>query len=456
VVVIDDEVNAVAALETLLREDGYEVAGAHDARAGLALLERLDADVVLTDLRMPGMDGLELLAKVKEIRPDTMVIVMTAYGTVKTAVKAMKMGAEDYLGKPIDVEEVELVLQRALDKKRLLEETRILRDRVQTKYRFENLVGESPEMLAAFKIIQQVAPSSSSLLVLGESGTGKELFAQALHQNSPRRNKPFIKVACAALPETLLESELFGHEKGSFTGATYTRAGRFEMAEGGTLFLDEIGDISPTVQVSSCGSWRGFERVGGNRTYKVDVRIVAATHRDLQKKLAEGTFREDLYYRLNVIELYIPPLRDRPGDIPVLAAHFLKRYADLNGKDVRGFSDETLALLLRHPWPGNVRELENAVERAVVLSNEPVLGPAYFPTLRRVAESAAAADTGGKAARVSIPGSTMAELEREAILRTLEAVGGSTSRAAELLQISARKIQYKVKEYHEEEAIRRP
>ena len=454
VVVIDDEANAVAALETLLREDGYEVAGAHDARSGLALLERMDADVVLTDLRMPGMDGLELLAKVKEIRPETMVIVMTAYGTVKTAVKAMKMGAEDYLGKPIDVEEVELVLQRALEKKRLLEETRILRARVQTKYRFENLVGESPDMLAAFKTIQQVAPSSSSLLLLGESGTGKELFAQALHQISPRKNKPFIKVACAALPETLLESELFGHEKGSFTGAAYTRAGRFEMADGGTLFLDEIGDISPTVQVKLLRflEEREFERVGGNRTFKVDVRIVAATHRDLQKKLAEGTFREDLYYRLNVIEVHIPSLRERPGDIPVLATHFLKRFADQNGKDVRAFSDDALALLLRHPWPGNVRELENAVERAVVLATEPVLGPAYFPTLRRVSEAGEA--TAGKGSRVSIPGSTMAELEKEAILRTMEAVGGSTARAAELLQISARKIQYKLKEYHQQETLR--
>ena len=454
IVVIDDEANAVTALETLLREDGYEVSGAHDARAGLALLERTEADVVLTDLRMPGMDGLELLARVKEIRPETMVIVMTAYGTVKTAVKAMKMGAEDYLGKPIDVEEVELVLQRALEKKRLMEETRILRARVQTKYRFENLVGESPDMLAAFKTIQQVAPSSSSLLVLGESGTGKELFAQALHQISPRKNKPFIKVACSALPETLLESELFGHEKGSFTGAAYTRAGRFEMADGGTLFLDEIGDISPTVQIKLLRflEEREFERVGGNRTFKVDVRIVAATHRDLQKKLAEGTFREDLYYRLNVIELHIPSLRERTGDIPILATHFLKRFADQNGKDIRGFSDEALALLLRHPWPGNVRELENAVERAVVLATEPILGPAYFPTLRRVADAAEA--PAGKASRVSIPGSTMAELEKEAILRTMEAVGGSTARAAELLQISARKIQYKLKEYHQEEPVR--
>jgi two-component system NtrC family response regulator len=455
VVVIDDEANAVTALTTLLREDGYEVEGAHEALSGLALLERIDADVVLTDLRMPGMDGLELLAKVKQMRPETMVVMMTAFGTVKTAVKAMKMGAEDYLSKPVDVEEVELVLERVLEKKRLLEETRVLRARVATKYRFENLVGESPEMLSAFKVIQQVAASSASLLLLGESGTGKELFAQALHQNSPRRAKPFVKVACAALPETLLESELFGHEKGSFTGAAYTRAGRFEMADGGTLFLDEIGDVSPSVQVKLLRflEEKEFERVGGNRTFKVDVRIVAATHRDLEKKLADGTFREDLYYRLNVIELHIPALRERAGDIPVLATHFLKRFADQNGKDVRGFTDDALALMLRHPWPGNVRELENAVERAVVLSSEPMLGAAYFPTLRRATAEPPAAE-GGARARVSIPGSTMAELEREAILRTMEAVGGSTSRAAELLQISPRKIQYKLKEYHQEEAIR--
>jgi two-component system NtrC family response regulator/two-component system response regulator HydG len=455
-IVIDDEVNAAAALETLLREDGYEVSRANDAKSGLALLETTEADVVLSDLRMPGMDGLELLARIKEIRPETMVILMTAYGTVKTAVRAMKMGAEDYLGKPIDVEELEVILQKTLEKKRLLEEARVLRERVQTKYRFDNLVGESPEMLAAFKTIQQVASSSSSVLLLGESGTGKELFAQALHQNSPRRHKPFVKVACAALPETLLESELFGHEKGSFTGALYTRAGRFEMADGGTLFLDEIGDISPTVQVKLLRflEEREFERVGGNRTYKVDVRIVCATHRDLSKKLQDGTFREDLFYRLNVIEIHVPALRDRPGDIPVLAHHFLKKYADANRKSVRGISDDALALLLRHAWPGNVRELENAIERAVVLAAEPVLTPAHFPTLRRV--EAAAPNGAGPSAGIAIPGSTFAEIEREAILRTLEAVGGSTSRAAALLGISARKIQYKVKEYHDAQSLAAP
>ena len=501
VIVIDDEVNAASALETLLREDGFEVASANDARTGLTLLEKHDPDVVLTDLRMPGMDGLELLARIKQLRPETMVVIMTAYGTVKTAVKAMKLGAEDYLSKPIDVEELEVVLQKTLEKKRLVEEARVLRERVDQKYRFENLIGESPGMLACFKTTRQVAPSSASVLLLGESGTGKELFAQALHQGSPRRNRPFIKVACAALPETLLESELFGHEKGSFTGALYSRAGRFEMADGGTLFLDEIGDISPTVQVKLLRflEEREFERVGGSKTFKVDVRIVTATHRDLRKKIEEGAFREDLYYRLNVIEVHIPALRDRPSDIPLLAHHFLHRFAVQNRKEIRRFSDDAMALLLGYRWPGNVRELENAIERAVVLSEQDVLDPSHFPTLRRVTPvaataaalvappAAAVAESDAPPAPASapapvpvapplaappapepapasvpvttpagvpVPGSTLADIEREAILRTLDAVNGSTSKAARVLRISPRKIQYKLKEYASQGLIR--
>ena len=450
ILVIDDEVNAAAALETLLREDGYEAARANDAASGLALLEGFEADVVLTDLRMPGMDGLELLRRIKLVRPDTMVVLMTAYGTVKTAVRAMKQGAEDYLGKPVDVEELEVILSRAVEKKRLLEEARQLRERVGRKYRFDNLVGESPQMVAAFKTVKQVAPSSASVLLLGESGTGKELFAQALHTNSPRKDAPFVKVACAALPESLLESELFGHEKGSFTGATAMRTGRFQAADGGTLFLDEIGDISPTVQVKLLRflEEREFERVGGNRTFRVDVRIVCATHRDLPSMVAGGAFREDLYYRLDVVEIRIPPLRERAGDIPLLAQHFLRRYADANDRDVRSISDEALALLMGHAWPGNVRELENSVERAVVLAETRVLEPSHFPTVRRPAKGSAAGASG-----VNIPGSSFADIEREAILRTLEAVGGSTARAAEILRMSARKIQYKVKEYHREGAV---
>jgi len=454
IVVIDDEVNAATALETLLREDGYEVEKANDAKGGLRLLEHFDPDLVLTDLRMPGMDGIELLAKIKELRPDTMVILMTAYGTVKTAVRAMKLGAEDYLGKPIDVEELEVVLQKALERKSLLLETRTLRERVARKYHVDNLVGESPGMLQALDVIKQVAPSSASVLLLGESGTGKEVFAQALHQLSPRRHKPFIRVACAALPETLLESELFGHEKGSFTGAVATRPGRFELADGGTLFVDEIGDISPTVQVKLLRflEEREFERVGGNKTFKVDVRIVAATHRDLKQKIADGSFREDLYYRLNVIEVTIPPLRERNHDIPLLAMHFLRKFAEANGKELRGISDEALALLVSHGWPGNVRELENAIERAVVLATGDTLTPAHFPTLRRAAAGAPAAGPETPSG-IAIPGSTLAAIEREAILRTLEAVGGSTSKAATMLDISPRKIQYKVKEYAQEGAL---
>ena len=447
IVVIDDEVNAATALETLLKEDGYEAVSAYDAATGLGLVEQIDADVVLTDLRMSGMDGLELLKQLKQTRPQTMVILMTAYGTVKNAVRAMKSGAEDYLAKPLDLEELEVVVQRAIEKKHLLEETRILRERVADKYRFENILGESPDMLHAFKAIRQVASSNASVLLLGESGTGKELFAQALHQASPRRHRPFIKVACAALPETLLESELFGHEKGSFTGAIATRAGRFEAADGGTLFLDEIGDISLTVQVKLLRflEEREFERVGGNKTFKVDVRIVSATHRDLTKKIADGSFREDLYYRLNVVEIRIPPLRERQADLPVLAQHFLKKYAAQNSKDLKSFSDEAMALLLHHRWPGNVRQLENAIERAVVLTEQPTLSVSHFPTLRGGLDHAEATASG-----VKIPGSSLAVIEREAILRTVESVGGSTSRAAKVLGISPRKIQYKLKDYHAE------
>jgi len=448
IVVIDDEVNAATALGTLLKEDGYEVACAHDAASGLALIEQIDADVVLTDLRMPGMDGLQLLNQLKQIRPQTMVILMTAYGTVKNAVRAMKSGAEDYLAKPIDLEELEVVVERAIEKKRLIEETRQLRERVADKYRFENMLGESPAMLQAFKAIRQVAPSSASVLVRGESGTGKELFAQALHQASPRHKRPFVKVACAALPETLLESELFGHEKGSFTGAISSRAGRFEAADGGTLFLDEIGDISPTVQVKLLRflEEREFERVGGNRTFRVDVRIVCATHQDLPRMIADGSFREDLYYRLNVIEIHIPALRERLSDVPLLAQHFLQEFATRNNKEVREFSEEAMTLLLTQTWPGNVRQLENVVERAVVLADGPRVTPAHLPNLSRGPE----VQETRTASAALIPGSRLDAIEREAILRTLESVGGSAARAAKILGISPRKVQYRMKEYQAE------
>ena len=446
VIVIDDEVNAAAALETLLKEDGYEVTRANDARTGLQLLEKEEPDVVLTDLRMPGMDGLELLTRIKQIRPEIMVILMTAYGTVKTAVKAMKLGAEDYLGKPIDVEELEFVLQKVLEKKSLLAEARGLRERLEHKYRFDNLVGESPEMLAVFKTIRQVAPSAASVLLLGESGTGKELFAQALHQNSSRRTKPFVKVACAALPETLLESELFGHEKGSFTGAIYTRAGRFESADGGTLFLDEIGDISPTVQVKLLRflEQREFERVGGNKTFKVDVRSVAATHRDLKKRVQDGSFREDLYYRLNVIEINIPPLRERPGDVPLLAHHFLAKYATANGKDIQGLSDEVMTLLLAHPWPGNVRELENAVEHAVIVEKGQVVFPSSLPM--NLTKSCDGEATPEHSTEMGLR-EQLNLLEKQILLDTLLRAQGIKKQAAAMLGIDPRNMPYLLRKH---------
>ena len=446
-IVIDDEKNAADALGALLREDGYEVSVAHDAETALKLLETQDPDLVLTDLRMPGMDGVELLGRIKAMHPATMVILMTAFGTVKTAVKAMKLGAEDYLNKPVDLEELELVVERALEKKSLRAEASVLRDRLEQKYRFDNLVGESPEMLAVMKSVRQIAPSSASVLLLGESGTGKELFAQAIHENSPRRKRPFVKVACAALPETLLESELFGHEKGAFTGAIASRAGRFELADGGTLFLDEIGEISPTVQVKLLRFLQEheFERVGGNRDpegRRPDGR------RDPPRP--EGSHQGGGLPRGSLL----PAQRRRarhpaaaraanrhPAARPPLPASFRRRQRPRRSAASR---DEAMGLLLRHAWPGNVRELENAIERAVVLTTEAVLTPAHFPTLASVpAETAGVAGASG----LHIPGSSFAEIEREAILRTLEAVAGSTSRAAQMLGISPRKIQYKLKEY---------
>ena len=463
IVVIDDEINAAAALETLLREDGYDVSRAHDGRAGLELIEKVAPDVVLTDLRMPEIDGIQLLQRVKEIRPECLVILMTAYGTVKTAVRAMKLGAEDYVSKPIDMEELEVVLQKAFEKKALLQDSRMLRERLDEKYHLGNLVGESEKILAAFKAVRQIAASNATVLLVGPSGTGKELFAQAIHQNSPRREKAFVRVACAALPETLLESELFGHEKGSFTGAVATRTGRFEAAHGGTLFLDEIGDISLTVQVKLLRflEEREFERVGGNKTIRVDVRVVAATHRNLQQRVRDGLFREDLYYRLNVIEVSIPPLCERGLDVTLLADHFRRRFARENRKSVTGITDEAIALLQDYSWPGNVRELENAIERAVVLAEEPVLTTDHFPTVRAALLARSAGPTPSAAehritppdAAVSVPvpepRRTMAAIEKEAILKTLSSVGGSTSRAAEILQISPRTIQYRLKEYQE-------
>jgi DNA-binding NtrC family response regulator len=445
IVLADDEAAARRSLGEILTEDGYAVRLAADGEEALRLVAEEGPDILLTDLKMPRLDGMELLARVRAAYPDVAIVVMTAYGTIASAVKALRAGAEDYLTKPIDVEELEHLLVAVLGRRRLLAETRLLRQRLDDKYGFDNIVGRAPPMLEVFRLVEQVAPSQASILITGESGTGKEMIAQAIHQHSPRRDAPFVKVSCAALPETLLESELFGHERGSFTGAIARRPGRFEVAAGGTIFLDEIGDIPLGMQVKLLRflQERQFERLGGNQTLTVDVRVIAATHRDLGERIRAGVFREDLYYRLNVIEIAMPPLRGRTQDIPLLADFFIRRYAAANGKSIQGLSPEALAGLMAAPWPGNVRELEHAIERAVILARGPVLDAALFQGLPVPETRGTPGTTDGP----RIPGATMEDIERDVILRTMESVGGSVRRAADILHISPRTIQYKLKRY---------
>jgi DNA-binding NtrC family response regulator len=440
VLVVDDEANARNALAELLRDEGYATEVAADGQHALRVIDAFEPDVVLTDLKMPVMDGLKLLELGKQRFPHAAFLVMTAFGSIETAVEAIKRGAENYLTKPLDLDAVSALVMRAVEKAKLSREASDLRARLEQRFSVGSILGEHPTMQRLTKTIVQVAPSRATVLIHGESGTGKELIAAAIHQNSPRKDKPFVRLNCAALAESLLESELFGHEKGSFTGALGRREGRFKQADGGTLFLDEISEIPMPMQVKLLRflQERQFERVGGNETLSVDVRIVAATNRDLQERVKAGTFREDLFYRLNVVQLDVPPLRVRKSDIPTLAHHFLRRFAEENGRDIRGFSDEALKSLLTYPWPGNVRELENAIERAVVMCPEQEIGSEYLPSR-----------TGNSAVEMGIlvPGITLDELERMAILQALEAASGSTAKAAEMLGISRRKIQYRLKEW---------
>jgi two-component system response regulator HydG len=440
ILVVDDEVNARTALTELLHDEGYTVDAAADGFKALGKMADFAPDLVLTDLKMPGMDGIQLLGKIREADPDLPIVMMTAFGEVETAVGAMRAGARDYLSKPVNVGELQLVVAREMAARKLRAEAGLLRERLAEKYSFNNIVGNSAPMQEVFKTVAQIASSRASVLITGESGTGKELIAAAIHERSPRAHGPFVKLHCAALAESLLESELFGHERGSFTGATGRRDGRFQQANHGTLFLDEIGEISPALQVKLLRflQEKEFERVGGNETITVDVRIIAATNRDLGQMVADGKFREDLYYRLNVIALEMPTLRARPSDVPLLAGHFLRKYAAENGKDIQSFSAEALERLAGYRWPGNVRELENVVERAVVMAQASQITPAELPP-----NLAPARERTG----LQIPGATMDEIERYAITKTLESTGGSTSRAADILGISVRKIQYKLHEY---------
>ncbi len=439
---VDDEVNARTALGELLRDEGFEVETAADAFKALGKLEVFAPHVVLTDLKMPGMDGIELVKKIHAMDDAPAVVVMTAFGAVASAVEAMRAGAAEYLTKPLNFDELLVVVDRVLEHQALRAETRQLRQRVRDKLAPRNIVGSSPAMNRIFEIVDQVAPSKATVLITGESGTGKELIASAIHQRSPRASGPFIKLHCAALAESLLESELFGHERGAFTGAVARRDGRFQMADGGTLFLDEIGEISPSIQVKLLRFLQEheFERVGSGQTTRVDVRVLAATNKDLKAEVAAGRFREDLYYRLNVVSLEMPSLRERRSDIPALAKFFLDRYARENGKALDTIAPDAIEAMMAYDWPGNVRELENAMERAVVMAPGTAVEAKHLPASVRPSKAS-------EAGLPPIPGTTLADLEKYAILETMRATGGSTSRAAEILGISVRTIQYRLHEY---------
>jgi two-component system NtrC family response regulator/two-component system response regulator HydG len=442
VLVVDDEQNAREALKTILSEEGYEVQMAADGEEGLARLNSFHPDAVLCDVRMPKRDGLSLLATAREEGHDAAFVMMTAFGSIDAAVDAMRKGAENYLTKPLDVSAVLVVLQKALDKRNLVRDSAMLRDRLREHHRFANIIGDSPMLQGVFDVVKRAAPTRATVLILGESGTGKELIAQALHEESPRHDKPFVRVNCSALSESLLESELFGHEKGSFTGAAGRREGRFELADGGTLFLDEIGEMALGTQVKLLRvlQEREFERVGGTQTVKVDVRLVTATNKDLATEVREKRFREDLYYRLNVVSVTLPPLRERKGDIPALVSHFIERACQQHGKTVTGLAPGTLQALLAYDWPGNIRELSNVMERAVVLAPTSQLTADDLPSILKGPRPKSDSNS-------LIPGASLWDIEREAILRTLEMTHGSTARAAEVLGISVRKIQYRLKEY---------
>jgi DNA-binding NtrC family response regulator len=443
ILIVDDEANARAALSEILRDEGYATETAADGFKALGKLEEFVPDVILTDLKMPGLDGIAFMDKAKAAAPGAVFVVMTAFGTIGSAVEAVKKGAENYLTKPLDFPALAAVVERAMDKARLVQEARQLRDRLRERNAFGHIVSDDPKMKEVLSLVSQIGPSRASVLIRGESGTGKELIAEAIHLASPRAKGPFVRLHCAALAESLLESELFGHERGAFTSAVARREGRFKQADGGTLFLDEIGEVPPGTQVKLLRflQERTFERVGGNETLKVDVRILTATHRDLQAEIARGAFREDLYYRLNVITVTLPPLRERRGDIAPLASFFLRRYAQENGRQIEGFDEESLGILTSYGWPGNVRELENVIERAVVLCDAGRIEARHLPA------NLLPADAQARLGAPPVPGSTIHDLERYAILKTLEACGGSTSKAAMILGISTRKIQYKLHEY---------
>ena len=446
ILIAEDEKNQRDLLEGFLKKEGFAVEAVADGREVLQKLQENFFDMALLDYKMPELDGLQTLREVRKLYPDLPIVMMTAYGTVETAVASMKEGALDYLIKPIDLDELFLLLQKVIERSNLIKENRELKAQLQERYGFTHIIYGSPKMEEVMGLVARVAPSQTTILIRGESGTGKELIANAIHYAGPRSGKPWVKVSCAAIPDTLLESELFGHEKGAFTGAVQRRIGRFEEADGGSIFLDEIGDLPPSTQVKllTILQDKEFQRLGSNITLKTDVRVITATHRNLEEAMKKGEFREDLYYRLNVISIHLPPLRERKDDIPLLIDYFLKKYSKENQKSISDISKEARALLLRYPYPGNVRELENLIERAVVLCRGEIISTQDLPFHLREEKSERLWESSTK--EKSLPES-LEEIERDSIVKALHQHQGIQTKAAESLGISERVLRYKMKKY---------
>jgi two-component system, NtrC family, response regulator HydG len=445
ILIVDDDQSHRLMLKATLNEKNYAVFEVEDGADAIKLVEQEFYDLILLDLKMKNVDGITALKKIKNISPAIPVIIMTAFSSVHSAVEALKLGASDYLVKPLDMDVVCHTISKTLDYLHLVSENELLRERIGQDFDISSIVGKSKKMREVFEIIALSAPSDATILILGESGTGKELIANAIHQNSNRKDKPFIKVNCAALPENLLESELFGHEKGAFTGAVNRRQGRFELADGGTLFLDEIGDMTISTQAKILRVLQEgeFERVGGEKTIGVNVRVIAATNKDLELEVEDGNFRKDLFYRLSVVPIMVPPLRERKDDIPLLAEYFLKKYADKNNRLIRGFTPDTIDLLMRYGWSGNIRELENVIERAVIMASAEFITPDALP----ISLKTFVTDSDEQAAEV-FAGRPIKEVEKELIIKTLGKTDNNITRAAELLGISRRTLHNKIKEYN--------
>ncbi|MEA1945987.1 MAG: sigma-54 dependent transcriptional regulator [Thermodesulfobacteriota bacterium] len=447
ILAVDDDLGHLTALKTIIKSWGYTVSLADDGTQAVENVKERPFDLILMDVRMAQMSGIEALKEIKKYNPSIPILIMTAYSSVDSAVEALKAGAYDYLTKPLDFEVLKLSLERALEHTGLKEENKYLKDKLSADYDLKNIIGRSKPMKELTDMLAMIAPSEATVLITGESGTGKELIAKSIHHNSNRRNHPLVIVNCAALTETLLESELFGHEKGAFTGADKRREGRFMNANKGTIFLDEVGETSPTMQAKLLRviQEREIQRVGGEETLSVDVRILAATNRNLQVDIKEGKFREDLYYRLNVVTLNVPPIRERQDDIPLLAQYFVEKYAEKNRKQVKAFSPLAMDILLKYEWPGNVRELENTIERAVILLPGDCITEKELPS--NITEPYSESRDWVEPPKPVVANRPLEEVEKEAILATLEATGGNKSETARRLGINRKTLHKKLKDY---------